>query len=260
MPWFTSIQDLGWRLRSDTALFREKGRVDPAHSSKIKTDDVVFRKRVLVQDIGILQPLDDLHGTVRMYATPGRGDEMELQVFAFPKQGAPFAVAFDALVDGHEFTRDYGPNPGEARTATDENWSISVGESFALGSAEVVSLTLLDGKARGVFWLAQDKTKRKAMSVLRIASDVASHDECFTFVQPAAASSFAIVHDYADVMIEPHSRRNESGELTKNRGEEDPPLPCHVRGRVTWDPAKGFNLMLTDVPCKPREAPVGVVN
>ena len=259
MPWFASIQELGRRLQSDDALIRERVRADPRHSSEIKTDDRLSRGRVLVQDIGILQPLANLRGAVRLYAMPGRGDDMELQVFAFPGDGAPFAVPFHTLVDGHEVKPEVRSEPEEARTAIGENWSVGVGESFELGTAQVVSLTLSDGKARGVFWLAEDKTKPEAMSVLRIASDVASYDQCFTFLQPAAASSFAIVQDHADFMIEPHSRRAQSGELTTNRGEEDPPLPCHVKGTVTWDPAKGFYLMLTDVPCEANERPVGVV-
>jgi hypothetical protein len=259
MPWFASIQELGRRLRSDRALIQERARADPRHSSEIETDDLMFGERVLVQDVGILEPLDNLHGTVRLFATPGRGDEMELRVFAFPDEGAPFVVPFHRLVDGHEVAGEARSEPEEARTAIGENWSIGAGESFELGSAEVASLTLFDGKARGVFWLAEDETKPEVMSILRIASDVASHDEGFTFLMPAAASSFAIVHDHADVMIEPHSHRSESGELTKTQGEEDPPLPCHVKGKVTWDPAKGFYLMLTDVPCEADEAQVGVV-
>lgn len=258
MASFGSLQELDRRLRSDREQAQQRFRADPMHPMDVKTDDLLNGERVMVDGIGILEPLLDVRNENRpLYAAPGRDDDMELRVYAFPNDGEPIVVPFHKLVDGHEPIEEHA-EPKEPRTAIAEDWSVKVGEELGLGTARFVSITLYDGKARGVFWLAWDESKPHAMSTLRIASDVGSSAHCFTFFYPASASSFTMVGDHADVMIEPHSRRGDSGELTKPQ-DGDPPLPCHVRGTVTWDHEKGFFLALTDVPCQPGEERVGVV-
>ncbi|MBV8544064.1 MAG: hypothetical protein JO093_11835 [Acidobacteria bacterium] len=222
----------------------------------MQTSEDVSRQRVIVDGIGVLAPIEEEGGT-RLYAAPGLHDDMELRLFAFPKTGDPEQVPLHKIVDGHEAEDTPATVAMEEFTPIGEEWTVSPGYSFSIGRLSIVPIVLHDSRGRGLFWLAEDWSNTPPkMSLLRVASDVGPYDHCKQFIYPASASAVTIANGRADLTIEPHSRRDEEGKAF-DWGEGDPP-PCHVRGELTWDHDKGFLLMLTDIPCQPNEARVGV--
>jgi len=165
-------------------------------------------------------------------------------------------VGLHKVVDGHEPVEDRKAAPDDAAyTPIGDDWSVTARPEMNLGTAEIYSIVLYDGKGRGLFWFAFDQMK---MSLLRLAADVGPYSSCNSFIYPASASSITTAGDHADLLIEPHSRRNLEGELVKQDGDDED-LPCHVRGTLTWGREKGFYLLRSDVPCHDDEPRLGVV-
>ena len=262
--WMTHPEERRFTLLGDESLPVTKSGTPSFHSiqelgRRVWTDLALSTQRVMVDGIGLLAPLgyDPLRPVV--FAAPGLYDDMELRVFVFPREGAPVAVPLRKIVDSHEAAERPKSPDDEVFTPTGEEWSVAAGEPFALASATVFPIVLHDGKGRGLFWLAIDRTtKPPAMSLLRLAADVGPYDRCKTFIYPASASAVTIAGEHADLTIEPHSRRGEGGEAEKWEDDGDE-LPCHVRGTVTWDHERGFSVVTSEVPCHPDEVRVGVV-